>query len=532
MSQAPTPYVPDADFSTLAATPITSAGLPGTQLDSEVAEIAATLTATQARLAELQRDDGAVRNGVVGFLAMSADVLAAFASIGSNYRGQWSPGQNYVSGDLVISGIDNYPYLCGEPHTSSASFESDFSAGVWAILGYRPTTDSLVVNTFSGTGAQTAFSLTKNPVDENNTQVYVAGVYQKKSAYSIAGTSPAVLTFGTAPASGTDNIEVVIGVSAELINNVVTIPNNSVGTSAILNSNVTTGKLADLSVTTDKISALGVTTGKLADLSVTTGKIAALAVTGDKIAGAAIDSTKLAASAVQTANIQTGAVENSKLASSAVDAAKLATAAVTTEKILDLNVTTAKILDLNVTTAKLADDAVTSDKIALGAIIPNLPSNFPIQIVQAVKTDVQTIAGTVSTFNDITGLSITLTRAVPSASGKVRVQAVINTTTTDANHGVGIRIMRGATVIGVAISSGSRVQATSNTGFAGNYGNVPGVIDFIDSSPGTEATVTYKIQAKVYSTRTGYINRDYVDADSSDYTFRTISTLTLTELTP
>jgi len=373
MSQAPTTYVPDADFSTLAATPITSAGLPGTELDTEFAEIAAILTATQARLAELQRDDGAVRNGVVGFLAMSADVLAAFASIGSNYRGQWSPGQNYVSGDLVISGIDNYPYLCGEPHTSSASFESDFSAGVWAILGYRPTTDSLVVNTFSGTGTQTAFSLTKNPVDENNTQVYVAGVYQKKITYSIAGTSPAVLTFNAAPAAGTDNIEVVIGVSAELINNVVTIPNNSVGTAAILNSNVTTGKLADLSVTTDKISALGVTTGKLADLSVTTGKIAALAVTGDKIAGATIDSTKLAANAVQTANIQAGAVENAKLGTGAVDAVKLATNAVETIKIKDGAVTAAKlatdavetlkIKDANVTVAKLATDAVETAKI-------------------------------------------------------------------------------------------------------------------------------------------------------------------------
>jgi microcystin-dependent protein len=343
MSAAPTTYIPDADFSTLAATPITSAGLPGTELDTEFAEIASILTATQARLAELQRDDGAVRNGVVGFLAMSADVLAAFASIGSNYRGQWSAGQDYVSGDLVISGIDNYPYLCGGPHTSSADFNSDFSAGVWAILGYRPTTDSLVVNTFSGTGAQTAFSLTKNPVDENNTQVYVAGVYQKKSTYSIAGTSPAVLTFAVAPAAAPNNIEVVIGVSAELINNVVTIPDNSVGTAAIINLNVTTGKLADLSVTTDKISALGVTTGKLADLSVTTGKIAALAVTSDKIAGAAIDSTKLAANAVQTANIQAGAVANAQLMIGAVDATKLATDAVETLKIKDAAVTAAKL---------------------------------------------------------------------------------------------------------------------------------------------------------------------------------------------
>jgi hypothetical protein len=243
-----------------------------------------------------------------------------------------------------------------------------------------------------------------------------------------------------------------------------------------------------------------------------------------------ITSTKMN-NILDQSTITATAVFNSTLS---IASGKLLVAAggVTSNELAANAVTTTAILDANVTTAKLADDAVTSDKIALGAIIPNLPSNFPIQIVQAVKTDVQTIAGTVSTFNDITGLSITLTRAVPSASGKVRVQAVINTTTTDSNHGVGIRIMRGATVIGVASSSGSRVQATSNTVFAGNYGNVPGVIDFIDSSPGTEATVTYKIQAKVYSPRTGYINRDYVDADSSDYTFRTISTLTLTELTP
>jgi hypothetical protein len=240
------------------------------------------------------------------------------------------------------------------------------------------------------------------------------------------------------------------------------------------------------------------------------------------VSGAVVPSSGLEVTAGGQMRIPNGGITSNELASNSVVTAKIA----------DSNVTTAKILDSNVTTAKIADDAVTSDKIALGAIIPNLPSNFPIQIVQAVKTDVQTIAGTVSTFNDITGLIITLTRAVPSASGKVRVQAVINTTTGDGNHGIGIRIMRDSTVIGVGDASGVRLQATSNTGYAGYHSNVPGVIDFIDSSPGTGATVTYKIQAKVYSPITGYINRDNLDVDNSDYTFRTISTLTLTELTP
>lgn len=371
MSQAPTSYVPAADFSTLAATPITSAGLPGTELDGEFAGISASLTATQARLAELQRDDGAVRNGIVGFRAMSPDVLAAFASIGSNYRGQWSAGQSYVSGDLVISGIDNYPYLCGGPHTSSADFNSDFAAGVWAILGYRPTTDDMAVNTFSGTGAQTQFSLTRNPVNENNTQVYVGGVYQKKTTYSIVGTSPAVLTFATAPAAGTDNIEVVIGVSAELINNVVTIPNNSVGTAAIINLNVTTGKLADLSVTAGKLAADAVETAKILDLNVTTAKLADLSVTSGKIAGAAIDSSKLATNAVQTASIQDGAITSAKLVISAVDASKLAADAVETSKIKDGAITASKIS--NIIATKAEAQAQTVQKLVTAELAKHLP---------------------------------------------------------------------------------------------------------------------------------------------------------------
>lgn len=244
-----------------------------------------------------------------------------------------------------------------------------------------------------------------------------------------------------------------------------------------------------------------------------------------------LDQSTITATAVfnSTLSIASGKL---LVAAGGVTSNELAANAVTTTAILDANVTTAKILDANVTTAKIADDAVTSDKIALGAIIPNLPSNFPIQIVQAVKTDVQTIAGTVSTFNDITGLSITLTRVNASASGKIRVQANILTTTSNASHGVILRIMRDSTPIGLGDASGIRIQATSNTGYNGAYANESGVIDFIDSSPGSAATVTYKIQAKMYSVATGYINRVNTDDNSSDYIPRTISTLTLTELTP
>ena len=63
------------------------------------------------------------------------------------------------------------------------------------------------VERFSGTGAQTAFTLSVDPVSENNTQVYIAGVYQQKDQYSLSGTT---LTFSSAPPLGANNIEVVV----------------------------------------------------------------------------------------------------------------------------------------------------------------------------------------------------------------------------------------------------------------------------------------------------------------------------------
>jgi len=59
----------------------------------------------------------------------------------------------------------------------------------------------------TGNGSTTAFTIAANPNHENNTQVYIDGVYQEKGTYSVSGTT---LTFSSAPPSGS-SIEVVIG---------------------------------------------------------------------------------------------------------------------------------------------------------------------------------------------------------------------------------------------------------------------------------------------------------------------------------
>ena len=64
---------------------------------------------------------------------------------------------------------------------------------------------SVLVDEFTGDGSDTTFTLSAAPTNENNTQVFVGGVYQEKATYSI---SNAVLTFTAAPANGV-SIEVV-----------------------------------------------------------------------------------------------------------------------------------------------------------------------------------------------------------------------------------------------------------------------------------------------------------------------------------
>tara|TARA_R110000737_G_scaffold216766_1_gene233184 strand:- start:1179 stop:3281 length:2103 start_codon:yes stop_codon:yes gene_type:complete len=65
---------------------------------------------------------------------------------------------------------------------------------------------SLHSDNFTGNGSTTAFTLTYKPFIEDNSQVYINGVYQNKETYSI---SEKVLTFSQAPVA-TTSIEVVV----------------------------------------------------------------------------------------------------------------------------------------------------------------------------------------------------------------------------------------------------------------------------------------------------------------------------------
>lgn len=164
-------------------------------------------------------------------------------------------------------------------NTTTGAFEGYTDS--WGDIGGSGATN-VSLNEFSGNGSTTAFTLSADPGTENNTQVYIDGVYQEKGTYAVSGTT---LTFSTAPPNGT-SIEVMA------------FSESSVG--VVADGSITTAKLENSSGSSD---------------GVTTAKIATDAVTQAKIADDAVGADQLASSAVVTASIVDDAVTLAKMAS-------------------------------------------------------------------------------------------------------------------------------------------------------------------------------------------------------------------------
>jgi len=107
---------------------------------------------------------------------------------------------------------------------------------VWVDSGI---TFSPTVERFSGTGSQTAFTLSSSPGTAMALIINISGVVQTPTVdYTVSGTT---LTFTTAPPSGTSNITVQNFGSAGVIN----VPaDGSVTTSKIVDGSVTSAKMA------------------------------------------------------------------------------------------------------------------------------------------------------------------------------------------------------------------------------------------------------------------------------------------------
>lgn len=123
--------------------------------------------------------------------------------------------------------------------------DTDTAPDEWTTAEFGASAGNMTIDRFSGNGSTTGFTLSVDPGSENNTDVFISGLYQQKDTYSVSGTT---LTFTSAPPTGTNNIEVRIGTTL------------SIGTPS--DGSVTKAKLSDTAlygdVTSSKTSAYSV----------------------------------------------------------------------------------------------------------------------------------------------------------------------------------------------------------------------------------------------------------------------------------
>lgn len=283
----PTPYTPATDFSDHTAS---QPDVPhdGTALDAEFNAIKLTLDEILANLALIQRDDGALANGIV-----TQASLAASLSLGVEPATTWTTATEYELADLVWS--SGKLYSCTQEHTSG-TFATDLAANKWSeILDLASEVPSVTGvwarQVVTLTSAGSPYTLTESGM---NGTVYLVNTASGSITVNLPNSTGLVdsdfcrAKFIRTSASNTFTIQ---RAGSDTINGATSL----VGTAALyahidvfatgttawqavpynvpLDSSVTAAKLANDAVTNFKILDGNVATQKLADAAVSTAKI-------------------------------------------------------------------------------------------------------------------------------------------------------------------------------------------------------------------------------------------------------------------
>ena len=158
-----------------------------------------------------------------------------------------------------------------------------------------------------------------------------------------------------------------------------------------------------------------------------------------------------------------------------------------------------------------------------GTIVTNKTAGTVLQVVSTTKTDTFSMSST--TFGDVTGLSVSITPT--SSTSKILVISNLNWGSS-ANDINSARLLRDSTVISAGNSASNRSPsfAGMRTASADNIETVS--VTFLDS-PATTSATTYKVQVRVGSADTVYVNRTATDTDVSAFP-RAVSSITVMEI--
>jgi len=341
-----------------------------------------------------------------------------------------------------------------------------------AFIGNAPISVAFLVDTFSGTGSQTAYTMTVAPANTSSIIVAITGVLQDPSTYSVSGTT---LTFSAAPPSGTSNISV----------RYLGIPASGVTTTAYRT-------VTDFTATAAQTS-----------FSVPSYTVGYIDVYRNGVRLVSTDFTATTGTTVVLANACTSGdsvVTESFYVSSVLNAIPATAGSVSDSYIVSMS----------------------SSKLTGTQTVPRgtLPTGSVLQVVNTFKSDTTsaTSAATLDTWVDITGMSVTIT---PSAStSKILILYTLNINAA-SGESVAVQFLRGSTAVGNGDAASNRLVCFADTRMAQTAGQFEmGIYSgtYLDS-PSTTSSTTYKIQwRKPYDNGNTaiYLNRSYDDSDNND----------------
>lgn len=254
MSALPTPYAPATSFSSDMA--MSAGAVPsneGAKWDAEFAAIQVFLTATQARLNQLQRSDGTLGTKVVSLDTLGTDVLLAIGSqiVG---RGAWGTANSYLVGNVVIQSAISY--FCVTSHVSG-TFATDLASIYWIAISAGAVGAGLI----------------------QSSAAFAAGVVNSAAILdgTITGADIASATVTGANIAAGTVLTGNIGTNTILAGNLAA---GSVTSAAILDGSIVAADIAPLSITNSLLATGSVSIDKLATgTGVTTGGTGASAYT-------------------------------------------------------------------------------------------------------------------------------------------------------------------------------------------------------------------------------------------------------------
>ena len=166
-------------------------------------------------------------------------------------------------------------------------------------------------------------------------------------------------------------------------------------------------------------------------------------------------------------------------------------------------------------------------------IVPRdgLPSGSAGGIIQVKQTVLDTVFTSNSTsYTDVTGMSVVIT---PQRNdSKILVMVNLRCSMNQSDRWSSYILLRDSQILFDGTAAGSRTQCSIwhlpfvGTGSGNTFGDKN--ITFLDS-PASTSALTYKLQVKVQSGATSYVNRSGNDANA-DYAPRTSSSITVMEV--